>query len=90
MIDNLKIWLGFFGSVWEERQKSPLWIEIDSKSDESRTFVQSLRRRKGNEFVMQGGEDDAYLIAIPLTPGLTQSKQVDLAVCFVTDLKTQS
>lgn len=89
IIDNLKIWLGFFGSVWEERQKSPLWIEIDSKSDESRTFVQNLRQRKGNEFVMHG-EDGPYLIAIPLTPGLTQSEQVESAVRFVADLKNPS
>jgi hypothetical protein len=88
IIDNLQVWLGFYGSVWEERQKSPLWIEIDSKSDESRTFVRNLRRRKGDEFVMQGGEDDAYLIAIPLMTGLTQSEQVESAVRFVADLKT--
>lgn len=86
MIDNLKMWLGFYGSVWEERQKSPLWIWIDSKSDEARIFVQNLRRRKGNEFVVDG-EDGAYLIAVPLMAGLTQSEQVESAVRFVAELK---
>jgi hypothetical protein len=88
-IGNQPVWIGFYGSAWEERAQSPLWIQIVDRDHKATQLVAKLRRQKGDDLVVPHTFDsgEAFVIPIPITPGLSQAEVVTSACQFVASLK---
>jgi hypothetical protein len=87
ILGKVKVWIGFYGSAWEELGKSPIWIEFNQLAPR---IVDHLRKERGRDFVIQnhlGSTEERTLIAIPLVANLGQEEALEKASQFLLDLK---
>lgn len=79
-------WVGFWFKAWEERQTTPLWIEIGAKEPKGGEIARQVQRVKGVDAVIKRA-DHTWLIPIPIAPGRYKEEVVEDAVRFLSEIK---
>ena len=67
------VWIGLWLKAWEERQTTPLWIEISPKESNGGEIARRVKRVKGIDAVIKQ-TDRSWLIPIPIAPGRYQEE----------------
>lgn len=84
-VDN--VWIGFWLEAWEELKESPLWIELGTTS-KAMQLAKQIQHAKGDSAIIKRPNTNSWLIPIPITTGLPQEQVVEMAVRFISELRS--